>query len=103
MAEGELRPSPGAPARYDPQRTIRGYMRLAAAVCAVLLVAGTAMSSVITVAGAVMAPGQLTLENNVRTIKHPTGGVVAEIAVHDGDHVKAGQLLVVSQFEIGPG
>ena len=32
-------------------------------------------------AGAVVVPGNLVVQSNVKTIQHPTGGVVAEIAV----------------------
>src|SRR5689334_19372306 len=45
-------------------------------------------------AGAVVVPGNLVVQSNVKTIQHPTGGVVAEIAVQNGSHVKAGDLLV---------
>ena len=45
-------------------------------------------------AGAVVVPGNLVVQSNVKTIQHPTGGVVAEIPVQNGSHVKAGDLLV---------
>jgi membrane fusion protein, type I secretion system len=45
-------------------------------------------------AGAVVVPGNLVVQSNVKTIQHPTGGVVAEIKVQNGDHVSAGDLLV---------
>jgi membrane fusion protein, type I secretion system len=45
-------------------------------------------------AAAVIVPGNLVVQSNVKSIQHPTGGIVAEIAVHDGMHVKAGDLLV---------
>lgn len=45
-------------------------------------------------AGAVVVPGNLVVQSNVKTIQHPTGGVVAKIAVQNGSHVKAGDLLV---------
>ena len=45
-------------------------------------------------AAAVIVPGNLVVQSNVKTIQHPTGGVVAEIAVHDGMQVKSGDLLV---------
>ena len=45
-------------------------------------------------AGAVVVPGNLVVQSNVKTIQHPSGGVVAEIAVHNGERVNAGQLLV---------
>ena len=39
-------------------------------------------------------PGNLVVQSNVKSIQHPTGGVVAEIKVHDGMHINAGDLLV---------
>jgi len=45
-------------------------------------------------AGAVVVPGNLVVQSNVKTIQHPTGGVVAEIPVHNGMRVSAGDLLL---------
>jgi HlyD family secretion protein len=45
-------------------------------------------------AGAVVVPGNLVVQSNVKTIQHPTGGVVAEIKVANGTRVNAGDLLV---------
>jgi HlyD family secretion protein len=44
--------------------------------------------------GAVVVPGTLVSESDVKKIQHPTGGVVADIAVHDGMHVHSGDLLL---------
>ncbi len=45
-------------------------------------------------AAAVVVPGNLVVESNVKTIQHPTGGVVADIKVANGKRVEAGDLLV---------
>ena len=45
-------------------------------------------------AGAVIAPGQLVVNSNVKKVQHPTGGVVGELRVRDGDRVKAGDIVV---------
>jgi HlyD family secretion protein len=45
-------------------------------------------------AGAVVVPGNLVVQSNVKQIQHPTGGVVAEIKVQNGARVSAGDLLV---------
>jgi membrane fusion protein, type I secretion system len=50
--------------------------------------------ALVPLSGAVVVPGNLVVQSNVKTIQHPTGGVVAEIAVHDGMRVSAGDLLV---------
>jgi membrane fusion protein, type I secretion system len=46
------------------------------------------------IAGAVIAPGSLVVESSVKKVQHPTGGVVGELHVRDGDQVSAGTLLV---------
>ena len=45
-------------------------------------------------AGAVLAPGTVVVASSVKKIQHPTGGVVGQIFVKNGDHVKAGDVLV---------
>ena len=46
------------------------------------------------ISGAVVAGGALVVESNVKKVQHPTGGVVGEVRVRDGDRVKAGDILV---------
>ena len=46
------------------------------------------------IAGALIAPGTIVVESNIKKVQHPTGGVVGELRVKDGDRVKAGDLLV---------
>jgi HlyD family secretion protein len=45
-------------------------------------------------AGAVIAQATVVVESSVKKIQHPTGGVIGEIRVRDGDSVAAGDLLV---------
>src|SRR4051812_10415409 len=45
-------------------------------------------------AGAVIAPGSLVVDTNVKKVQHPTGGVVGELRGRDGDHVQAGDVVV---------
>jgi HlyD family secretion protein len=47
-----------------------------------------------TLAGAVLAAGTVVVDSNVKKVQHPTGGVVGEIRVHDGDRVSAGDLVM---------
>lgn len=62
---------------------------------AVLLVAGGGGWAALTpLSGAVIAPGRLTLQGSVKNIQPPLGGVVADIAVRDGQKVEAGALLL---------
>ena len=46
------------------------------------------------ISGALIAQGSLVVDSNVKKVQHPTGGVVGEVRVRDGDHVKAGDILV---------
>lgn len=44
--------------------------------------------------GAVIAPGQVQVEGNRQIVQHPDGGIVARIAVQEGQTVRAGDLLI---------
>jgi multidrug efflux pump subunit AcrA (membrane-fusion protein) len=46
------------------------------------------------ISGALIAQGSIVVDTNVKKVQHPTGGVVGELFVHDGDHVKAGDVLL---------
>ncbi len=46
------------------------------------------------ISGALIAQGSIVVDSNVKKVQHPTGGVVGEVFVRDGDHVKAGDVLV---------
>src|SRR3954468_15322365 len=47
-----------------------------------------------TLSGAVMAGGQFVIDSSVKKIQHPTGGIVGELKVREGDQVREGDLLV---------
>ena len=44
--------------------------------------------------GAVIAPGVVSVDTNVRTVQHLEGGIVDEILVREGDRVETGQVLI---------
>jgi HlyD family type I secretion membrane fusion protein len=46
-------------------------------------------------AGAIVATGTVKVDSNRKTLQHFEGGIVKEIRVRDGDHVKAGETLIV--------
>ncbi|MBZ9847269.1 HlyD family type I secretion periplasmic adaptor subunit [Mesorhizobium sp. CA14] len=74
--------------------SIRFYTRLGVGI--VILLAGGVggWASVTEIAGAIIAPGTLVVDSHVKDVQHSTGGIVAEIDARDGDHVKAGDLLL---------
>lgn len=68
----------------------------------VLLGGFVAWATLTQIAGAIIAPGRIEVDQNRQIVQHPTGGVVAEIAVQEGDTVQAGDLLIqldVTQME----
>ena len=84
--------APASPDVKDP--SIGRHIRLGLAVV-VLLLGGMGGWAVMTkLAGAVIAPGTLVVENSVKKVQHPTGGIVNELRVKDGDKVAAGDLLI---------
>ena len=46
------------------------------------------------ISGAVIASGQIEVDQNRQIVQHPDGGVVAEIAIDERDSVIAGQTLI---------
>ena len=85
-----------APEMTDPGRprtAIRGVC-LAGAIATFGLVGllGT-WSATTPIASAIVAQGRVVVEGNIKVVQHQDGGIVSEIAVSNGDHVSAGQLL----------
>lgn len=75
-------------------RTIRRYLLGGVAVCILLLGGAGSLAAVTEISGAVIASGKLVVDSSVKKVQHPTGGVVGEILVREGDSVKAGQVLI---------
>lgn len=64
---------------------------IAAAVLALVVVVGGVL---VPIGGAVIAVAEVAPESRVKRIAHPTGGVISEIFVGDGDKVDQGALLM---------
>jgi HlyD family secretion protein len=78
----------------DARRSLSRHI-LAIGIAAFLLVLGIGGWIATTeFAGAVIASGYVVVDSNAKKVQHPTGGVVGELNVHDGVHVKAGDILV---------
>jgi HlyD family secretion protein len=78
----------------NPGRSIRRHLLAGVAASLLLLVGVGGWAATTKVSGAVVVQGVLVVDSNVKKVQHPTGGVVGEVRVHDGDHVKAGDILV---------
>jgi HlyD family secretion protein len=75
-------------------RSLRRHVIVGMATVVFLFIGVGGWASTTDIAGAVIATGQLVVETSVKKVQHPTGGVVGEIFVREGDHVKAGDVLV---------
>ncbi|HLG80080.1 MAG TPA: HlyD family type I secretion periplasmic adaptor subunit [Bradyrhizobium sp.] len=69
-------------------------LRVGLRILIIALVLGGGWFAFVPIAGAVVVPGSLVVQSNVKQIQHPTGGVVAEIKARNGARVEAGDLLV---------
>src|SRR6185437_11195422 len=74
--------------------TIRAHLIAGVAATALLVVGVGGWAATTELAGAVVAPGAVVVDSNVKKIQHPTGGIIRELLVHNGDAVKAGQVIV---------
>jgi HlyD family secretion protein len=81
----------------DPVSTQHSTRRalLVGGIAAVLLVVGIGGWAATTqLSGAVIASGKLVVDSNVKKIQHPTGGIVGELLVKEGDKVKQGDVVL---------
>src|SRR3954465_10858926 len=74
--------------------SIRSHMVVGLVVMLVLTCGFGGWASTVPISGALIAPGQVVVDSNVKKVQHPTGGVVGEVRAHDGDKVKAGDIVV---------
>jgi HlyD family secretion protein len=74
--------------------SIRWHVVVGSVVVAILAVGLGGWASTAEIAGALIAPGFVVVDSNVKKVQHQTGGVVGEVRVRDGDRVKAGDTLV---------
>jgi HlyD family secretion protein len=51
-------------------------------------------ATLVPLSGAVMIPGTVIVQSNIKKVQHQTGGIVSAILVQDGTHVREGDVLV---------
>jgi HlyD family secretion protein len=74
--------------------SIRNHMLAGAGALVVLIVGFGGWAVTTELSGAVIGSGFLVVDSNVKKVQHPTGGVVGELRVRDGDRVKEGAIVV---------
>jgi HlyD family secretion protein len=80
--------------KQGARASIRLHLIVGISVVVVLAGGLGGWASTAQISGALIAPGSVVVESNVKKVQHPTGGVVGELRAHDGDLVKAGDVVV---------
>ena len=82
------------PAKWDTRQSIVRHT-LAGLVIVIVLAGGVGgWAGTMTLSGALIAQGSVVVDSNVKKVQHPTGGIVGELRVRDGDRVKQGDIVV---------
>ena len=76
------------------RQSIRLHLIIGLSVVIVLAGGLGGWASTAEISGALIAPGAIVVESNVKKVQHPTGGVVGELLARDGDIVKANDVVV---------
>jgi HlyD family secretion protein len=76
------------------RRSIRRHLAGGIAVVTFLIAGVGGWAATTELSGAVIAQGMLVVDTSVKKVQHPTGGVVGELRVRDGDRVKLGDVLL---------
>jgi HlyD family secretion protein len=82
------------PGTKRPMHSIRLHLIVGLAVVVILAGGLGGWASTAQISGALIAPGSVVVDSNVKKVQHPTGGVVGEVRARDGDLVKAGDIVV---------
>ncbi|MGB6540563.1 MAG: HlyD family type I secretion periplasmic adaptor subunit [Xanthobacteraceae bacterium] len=80
--------------RASPRESISRHIFAGVVLVGVLAIGLGGWASTAEISGALIAQGSVVVDSNVKKVQHPTGGVVGEVRAHDGDRVKAGDILV---------
>ena len=77
-----------------PEFSVQRHLALGLGGLALLILGFGGWASFSEISGAVIAPGQIEVDQNRQVVQHPDGGVVAQILAQEGDSVRQGQLLI---------
>ena len=65
--------------------SLRRHLLSAAALTVILVFGMGGWAATVELSGAVITSGQVVVDSNVKKVQHPTGGIVGELRVRDGD------------------
>ena len=75
-------------------RTLRNHLIGGTVIALVLTVGIGGWAATTELSGAITASGSVVVDSNVKKVQHPTGGVVGELLVREGDRVRIGDTVV---------
>ena len=81
-------------AAVSPYHSIQRHLIGGAAIVGFIVFGIGSWAATMELGGAVVAQGSLVVDSSVKKVQHLSGGIVKEIRVREGDHVKAGDILV---------
>jgi len=94
-AVAEIGAPSGSPVRLARiQQSTRAYMFIEVILIIGLFGGFLAWAALSTISGAVIASGTIKVEQGLKKIQHPTGGVISAINVKEGDAVETGDVLI---------
>jgi HlyD family secretion protein len=76
------------------RRSARTHVLVGSAVVFLVLGGVSVWAARTEISGAVLSPGVIVVESEVKKVQHPTGGVVSDIRVSNGSRVSAGDILI---------
>ena len=80
--------------RSAAQPSIRRHIFAGIILIGVLFIGFGGWAGTTTLSGALIASGSVVVDSNVKKVQHPTGGIVGEVRVREGDNVKLGDIVV---------
>ena len=78
----------------DEGASIRRHLIGGAVIGLMLTVGLGGWATTTELSGAVIAPGSMVVDSNVKKVQHLTGGIVGELLVRDGQRVRAGEIVL---------
>ena len=82
------------PAEAPPAPPVDRWITFGLIMFVVIFLGFGSWAALAPLSSASMAPGIVKVDSNRKTVQHYEGGIIREILVRDGDHVKQGQVLV---------
>jgi HlyD family secretion protein len=80
-------------ARSETRHSIRRRVFAGVTLFALLVTGVGGWAASTSISGALIAPGSIVVDSNTKKVQHPTGGVIGELLVRDGDRVKAADVV----------